>query len=57
MTCSRSWTLEPNILTNLLPDRPGVTRSNQWVRITPWLELLDTPGLLWPDLQDRENPL
>ena len=34
-------------------DRPGVTRSNQWVRITPWLELLDTPGLLWPDLQDQ----
>lgn len=35
-------------------DRPGVTRSNQWVRITPWLELLDTPGLLWPDLADQQ---
>jgi ribosome biogenesis GTPase A len=33
-------------------DRPGVTRSNQWVRITPYLELLDTPGLLWPRLDD-----
>lgn len=26
-------------------DRPGVTRANQWVRITPYLDLLDTPGL------------
>ncbi len=34
-------------------DRPGVTRQNQWVRVTPWLELLDTPGLLWPDLEDQ----
>ena len=31
-------------------DRPGVTRANQWVRITPYLDLLDTPGLLWPRL-------
>ena len=34
-------------------DRPGVTRSNQWVKITPFLELLDTPGLLWPKLENR----
>ena len=34
-------------------DRPGVTKSNQWVRITPYLELLDTPGLLWPKLEDQ----
>ena len=34
-------------------DRPGVTRSNQWVRISPYLELLDTPGLLWPRLDDQ----
>ena len=34
-------------------DRPGVTRSNQWARITPYLELLDTPGLLWPKLDDQ----
>lgn len=34
-------------------DRPGVTRSNQWVRISPYLELLDTPGLLWPKLEDQ----
>ncbi len=36
-------------------DRPGVTRSNQWVHITPYLELLDTPGLLWPDLSNQED--
>ena len=34
-------------------DRPGVTRANQWVRITPYLDLLDTPGLLWPRLDDQ----
>ncbi len=34
-------------------DRPGVTRSSQWVKITPYLELMDTPGLLWPRLDDQ----
>ena len=33
-------------------DRPGVTRGKQWVRVTPHLELLDSPGLLWPKLGD-----
>ena len=33
-------------------DKPGVTRANQWVRVSPYLELLDTPGLLWPRLDD-----
>ncbi len=36
-------------------DRPGVTRSNQWVRISPYLEILDTPGLLWPKLDDQAS--
>ena len=36
-------------------DRPGVTRSNQWVRISPYLELMDTPGLLWPRLDDQDD--
>ncbi len=36
-------------------DRPGVTRNNQWVKITPYLELLDTPGLLWPKLDDQKD--
>ena len=34
-------------------DRPGVTRANQWVRVSPYLEILDTPGLLWPRLDDQ----
>ncbi len=34
-------------------DRPGVTRSNQWVKVSPYLEMLDTPGLLWPKLEDQ----
>ena len=35
-------------------DKPGVTRSSQWVRISPYLELLDTPGMLWPRLDDQD---
>ena len=35
-------------------DRPGVTKGKQWVRVTPYLELMDTPGLLWPKLEDAE---
>ncbi|MBR4443327.1 MAG: ribosome biogenesis GTPase YlqF [Clostridia bacterium] len=34
-------------------DKPGVTRSNQWVKVGPYLELLDTPGMLWPRLSDQ----
>lgn len=33
-------------------DMPGVTRANQWVKISPYLELMDSPGLLWPRLDD-----
>ena len=33
-------------------DMPGVTRSTQWFRVTPYLELMDSPGLLWPKLED-----
>ncbi|MBQ3549453.1 MAG: ribosome biogenesis GTPase YlqF [Clostridia bacterium] len=33
-------------------DRPGVTRGNQWFKIDERLELLDTPGVLWPKFQD-----
>lgn len=35
-------------------DRPGVTRSKQWVPIDRNLELLDTPGILWPKFDDEE---
>ncbi len=34
-------------------DRPGVTRANQWVKVSPYLEVLDTPGMLWPKLSDQ----
>lgn len=33
-------------------DRPGVTRSKQWVPVDATLELLDTPGILWPKFED-----
>lgn len=33
-------------------DRPGVTKSKQWIRINPEIELLDTPGILWPKFDD-----
>jgi len=33
-------------------DRPGVTRSKQWVPVDQTLELLDTPGILWPKFDD-----
>lgn len=35
-------------------DRPGVTRGKQWIKITPYLELMDSPGLLWPKLDNQE---
>ncbi len=34
--------------------RPGVTRSKQWVPVDATLELLDTPGILWPKFDDPE---
>jgi len=35
-------------------DRPGVTRSKQWVPVDRTLELLDTPGILWPKFDDTQ---
>ena len=35
-------------------DKPGVTRSNQWFTIGDGIELLDTPGILWPKFEDRK---
>ena len=35
-------------------DRPGVTRQNQWFAIGGGIELLDTPGVLWPKFDDPE---
>ncbi len=34
-------------------DRPGVTRAKQWVPVDRGLELLDTPGILWPKFEDQ----
>ncbi len=35
-------------------DKPGVTRGKQWIRLDEDLELLDTPGILWPKFEDEE---
>ncbi|MBE7048567.1 MAG: ribosome biogenesis GTPase YlqF [Ruminococcaceae bacterium] len=35
-------------------DRPGVTRGKQWIRLAGGLELLDTPGVLWPKFEDEQ---
>ncbi len=35
-------------------NRPGVTRGNQWFAIDKQLELLDTPGVLWPKFDDKK---
>ena len=35
-------------------DKPGVTRSNRWFFIGSGIELLDTPGVLWPKFEDPE---
>ncbi len=35
-------------------DRPGVTKGKQWVRLKGNLELLDTPGILWPRFEDEQ---
>ncbi|MDR0381717.1 MAG: ribosome biogenesis GTPase YlqF [Oscillospiraceae bacterium] len=38
-------------------DRPGVTRGKQWYRLAQGLELLDTPGVLWPKFEDEQTGL
>lgn len=35
-------------------DRPGVTRGKQWIKVGRQLEMLDTPGILWPKFEDPE---
>ena len=34
--------------------KPGVTKGKQWIRLNKTLELLDTPGILWPKFEDQE---
>lgn len=38
-------------------DRPGVTKGKQWVKLRGNLELLDTPGILWPKFEDQDVAL
>ena len=35
-------------------NKPGVTKGKQWIRLNKDLELLDTPGILWPRFEDQE---
>lgn len=35
-------------------NKPGVTKGKQWIRLNKALELLDTPGILWPKFEDQE---
>lgn len=35
-------------------NRPGVTKGKQWIRLNKNLELLDTPGILWPKFEDQQ---
>jgi len=38
-------------------DKPGVTKGRQWIKINPFIELLDTPGILQPRYDSRETGL
>ena len=46
-----------NKKTTIVGNRPGVTRQKQWVRIANNIELLDTPGVLWPKFEDEKVAL
>ena len=34
-------------------NKPGITKGNQWIRLNKQVELLDTPGILWPKFEDQ----
>jgi len=36
-------------------NKPGVTKGDQWIRMNPSVELMDTPGILWPKIEDEET--
>ncbi|MBO5093267.1 MAG: ribosome biogenesis GTPase YlqF [Lachnospiraceae bacterium] len=36
-------------------NKPGVTKGKQWIRLGKGLELLDTPGILWPKFEDQQT--
>ena len=35
-------------------NKPGVTKGKQWIKLSKTLELLDTPGILWPKFEDKQ---
>ena len=41
----------------IVGNKPGVTRQKQWVRVNENIELLDTPGVLWPKFENEEVAL
>lgn len=38
-------------------DKPGVTKGKQWIRLSKDVEMLDTPGILWPKFEDEKTGL
>ena len=46
-----------NKKSTVVGNRPGVTKQKQWVRIANNIELLDTPGVLWPKFEDEKVAL
>lgn len=36
---------------------PGITKAKQWIRLTGNIDLLDTPGILWPKFEDEDSAL
>lgn len=38
-------------------NKPGVTKQKQWIRLSQTIELLDTPGVLWPKFEDEKTAL
>lgn len=38
-------------------NKPGVTKQKQWIRVNEKVELLDTPGVLWPKFESNEVAL
>ena len=43
--------------TQEIGNKPGVTKQKQWIRINDKIELLDTPGVLWPKFESNEVAL
>lgn len=43
--------------TTIVGNKPGVTRQKQWIRLAEGIELMDTPGVLWPKFESEEVAL